>query len=92
MQIISTVVMSIMRHCMQILRADQMLFQQHGLKSQLKNSYTRGIVFPRQDLQKQPVAAAGRKSLCLGEAGIGFKGEPLIREPEQPWEAKSCTF
>lgn len=40
MQIIRTGVMSIMRHCMQTLRADQMLFQQHELKSQLENSYT----------------------------------------------------
>lgn len=70
MQIIRTGVMSIMRHCMQIPSTDQMLLQQHELKSQLKNSYTCGIFFPWQDSQEQPVTAAGRKSLSLGEVSI----------------------
>lgn len=72
MQIISTGVMSVMRHCMQILRADQMLFQQRGLKLQLKNSYTQGIFFPDRINRSRtaPVITAGRKSLSLGEGGI----------------------
>lgn len=36
MQIVSTRVMSIMRHSMEGLKAVQMLFQQHGSKPQLK--------------------------------------------------------
>lgn len=90
MQIISTGVMSIMRHCMQSLKADQMLFQQHGSKLQLKNSYTRRNFFPDRingsslwPLQEIPLSVIWE---------VNYKSEPLIRESEWDWEAEGFTF
>lgn len=83
--------MRVMRHCMQILRADQMLIQQHGLKPQLNNSYTRGVFFPRKDQEEENPFPLVEWESSLDKALIGNLTRPgsqelyLLKEKVQLW-------
>lgn len=76
MQILSTGVMSIMRQCTQGLKAVQMLFQQHGSKLQLKNSYTCGICSP-DTINKTGRGWLHEENPSLRDVGIKCKGERI---------------